>query len=291
MIVRNSDNVLVQGLTGSQGQFWSERMKECGTNIVAGVSPGKGGLEVEGVPVYDSVGEATDASRIDVSVLFVPPVAAKSAALEAVGAGVRTVVLLTEHVPYHDVMEVLAEANDRGCRIIGPNTAGLVTPGEAAVGIMPGHSPTIFKPGKIGIVSRSGSLGTLVSFHVVRGGFGQSAFIGIGGDPILGTTTSDAIRALDEDEGTDAVVVVGEVGGSLEEDAADYVAGMDKPVLAFIAGRSAPPGKRMGHAGALVSGNKGSAQSKMDAFLEAGAHVLDLPTEVGSVLRDVGVKP
>ncbi|MQB01699.1 MAG: succinyl-CoA synthetase subunit alpha [Actinobacteria bacterium] len=285
MIVKGTDGVLVQGITGTQGQFWSERMKECGTRIVAGVSPGKGGREVGGVPVYSSVHDAAAEHDIAVSVLFVPPLAAKSAALEALQAGVSNVVVLTEHVPYHDIMEVLAEAEDRGARVLGPNTAGLVVPGEASVGIMPGFASNIFQPGSVGIVSRSGSLGTLMALHVVRAGQGQSAFLGIGGDPILGTTITDAVRILDRDPRTDVIVIVGEIGGSMEEDAAEHIASIDKPVIAFIAGRSAPAGKRMGHAGALVTGNRGSGRSKVEALTEAGAHVVEVPTQIGDVLR------
>ena len=197
MLVTGKETVVVQGITGKQGSFWTERMIECGTNVVAGASPNKGGRTVAGIPVYDSVVEAAKAHRLDVAVLFVPPLAAKTAVLDAIAAGVRKVVFLTEHVPYHDVMYVLAEARERGVQILGPNTAGLVVPGEASVGIMPGFAKNIFQPGNIGVVSRSGSLGTLLALNLVTAGYGQSAFIGIGGDPILGTTTSDAVRILD----------------------------------------------------------------------------------------------
>lgn len=291
MLVSAADKVIVQGITGRQGSFWAERMAECGTTIVAGASPGKGGREVGGVPVYDSVAEAAERGPLDVSVLFVPPLAARKAATDAIDAGVGRIVLLTEHVPYQDVMHILARARDRGTTVLGPNTAGLVVPGAASVGIMPGFADTIFRPGSVGVVSRSGSLGTLVSLDLVRGGYGQSAFIGIGGDPILGTTTLDAVRELDADERTEAVVLVGEIGGAMEEDAAAYVATMDKPVVAFIAGRSAPPGRRMGHAGAIVDAGKGDGQSKVDALEAAGAIVVDLPGEIGDALRAQGVRP
>ncbi|MGH3664496.1 MAG: succinate--CoA ligase subunit alpha [Egibacteraceae bacterium] len=289
MIVTAADGVVVQGITGRQGSFWTQRMRECGTNVVAGVSPGKGGQQVDGIPVYDHVGQATAAHDVVVSVLFVPPLAAKGAAVEAVRAGISKVVLLTEHVPYQDVMELLAEAGDHDAQVLGPNTAGLVVPGEASVGIMPGFASNIFRPGNVGVVSRSGSLGTLVSLNLVQNGYGQSAFVGIGGDPILGTTTRDAITLLDRDDRTEAVVVVGEIGGTMEEDAADYVATMDKPLVAFIAGRSAPEGRRMGHAGAIVTGGRGSGASKVRALSAAGARVLDLPSQVGDALRDRGV--
>jgi succinyl-CoA synthetase alpha subunit len=291
MLVSTQDKVVVQGLTGRQGSFWAERMAECGTRIVAGASPGKGGRQVGGVPVYDSVTDAARDHTLDVSVLFVPPLAARTAASDAIAAGVRKLVLLTEHVPYQDVMHVLAEARDHDARVLGPNTAGLVVPGVASIGIMPGFAGNIFRPGSIGVISRSGSLGTLVALNLVQAGYGQSAFIGIGGDPILGTTTLDAIRELDADERTEAVVLVGEIGGSMEEDAAAHIATMSKPVVAFIAGRSAPPDRRMGHAGAIVSAGKGSGTSKVDALTAAGATVVDLPSGIGDALRDKGILP
>lgn len=289
MIVTSGEDVLVQGITGRQGSFWTERMIECGTRVLAGASPGKGGREVAGVPVYDSVGEAADAHPVDVSVLFVPPLRAKDAALDAVRAGVSKLVLLTEHIPYQDVMELLAEAEDAGSTVLGPNTAGLVVPGQSSVGILPGFASNIFRPGSVGVISRSGSLGTLVALNLVDSGYGQSAFIGIGGDPILGTTTLDALRVLRDDARTEAVVLVGEIGGVLEENAAEFVSEMDKPVVAFIAGRSAPPETRMGHAGAIVTGDRGSGPSKVDALTAAGAVVVDVPSHIGSALRDLGM--
>lgn len=290
MLVNREDAVVVQGATGRQGSYWTGRMVECGTRIVAGVSPGKAGRDVDGVPVYDSVADATAEHPAQVSVLFVPPMKAKAAALDAIFAGIRKIVFLAEHVPAQDVLEVLAQAREHGAQVLGPNTAGLVVPGEASVGIMPGFADNIFRPGNVGVVSRSGSLGTLMSMALVSAGFGQSAFIGIGGDPILGTTTLDAVRALDQDERTDAVVLVGEIGGVMEEEAAAYIATMSKPVVAFIAGRSAPPGKRMGHAGAIVTGNRGSGDSKVRALTEAGAVVVDVPSQVGAALRAAGVR-
>jgi succinyl-CoA synthetase alpha subunit len=289
MLVTRQENVLVQGITGRQGSFWADRMADCGTRIVAGASPGKGGREVGGVPVYDSVAQAATRHQIDVSVLFVPPFAARTAALDAIRAGTRKLVMLTEHVPYHDVMYVLAEAAEHGTQVLGPNTAGLVVPGEASVGIMPGFATNIFRPGRIGVMSRSGSLGTLVSLNLVGAGYGQSAFIGIGGDPILGTTTLDAVRELDADERTDAVVLVGEIGGTMEEEAAEYISTMDKPVVAFIAGRSAPPDRRMGHAGSIVTGGRGSGTCKVASLTEAGSIVVDVPGQVAEALRSRGI--
>ena len=287
MIVTGRDAVLVQGITGKQGSFWTERMLECGTRIVAGVSPGKGGQRVHGIPVYDSVRDARREHQPEVSVLFTPPLATREAALEALAGGIANLVVLAEHVPYQDTMWVVAEARERGARIVGPNTAGVVTPGEASVGIMPGFATNIFRPGRVGVVSRSGSLGTLMCLNIAQAGFGQSAFIGIGGDPILGTTTLEALRILDRDARTDAVVIVGEVGGTMEEEAAEYVATMRKPVVALIAGRTAPPGKRMGHAGAIVMGSRGSGESKVAALASAGARVLDTPSQVGAALHEL----
>lgn len=291
MLIQGSDQVIVQGLTGRQGRFWAERMRECGTTIVAGSSPGKGGQEVDGVPVYDSARAASRDHRLDASVLFVPPLAAAEAASDAVQAGVSKIVLLTEHIPYQDTMKLLAHARDAGVQVLGPNTAGLVVPGEAAVGIMPGTAANIFQPGSIGVLSRSGSLGTLVCLNLVADGFGQSAFIGIGGDPMLGTTTLDAVRMLDENPRTEAVVLVGEIGGVMEEEAASYVADMSKPVVAFIAGRSAPPNTRMGHAGAIVTGDRGSGESKVGALQAAGASVVSLPSQIGQALSNMGLHP
>ncbi|MHB8619220.1 MAG: succinate--CoA ligase subunit alpha [Chloroflexota bacterium] len=285
MIVRRNEAVLVQGITGKQGSFWTERMLECGTRVVAGVSPGKGGHTVAGLPVYNSVSEAKSDHQLAASVLFVPPLAARDAALEAIRQGIGKIVLLTEHIPYHDTMTVLAEAREAGAQVLGPNTAGLVVPGEASVGIMPGFAENIFQPGSIGVISRSGSLGTLICLNLVSSGLGQSAFVGVGGDPIVGTTILDALRLLDGDRRTAAVVVVGEVGGSMEEAAAPFIAGMAKPVVAFIAGRTAPAGRRMGHAGAIVQGSRGSAESKVAALTAAGARVIDTPSEVGPALR------
>jgi succinyl-CoA synthetase alpha subunit len=216
VIIRKHHKVLIQGMTGKQGTFWTEKMMACGTRVVGGVNPKRAGETHIGLPVFASAKEAMDKAPYDVSVMFIPPAAAKTAALDAIEAGVKLLVVLTEHIPAHDVMAVHASAKMHGTQIVGPNTAGLVTPGEAFVGIMPGHNPNIFQPGRIGVISRSGSLGTLVCLNLTRAGYGQSAFLGIGGDPMIGTTTRDALQALDEDEGTDAVVLVGEIGGAME---------------------------------------------------------------------------
>ena len=285
MIVAGAERALVQGITGRQGTYWSERMQAYGTRIVAGVNPKKANTRHCGVPVFATAGEAMRETGFDLAVQFIPPLGVKAASRDAIEAGCRRLVILTEHVPVHDVMEVLAMARANGAAVLGPNTAGLVTPGACFVGFMPAFESGIFRPGRVGVISRSGSLGTLICLNLVQAGFGQSAFIGIGGDPIVGTTTRDALEQLDADARTDAVVIVGEIGGAMEEDAADYARAMSKPVVAFIAGSAAPPGKKMGHAGAIVMGDKGTHASKRAALEAAGALVLDTPSGVGPALR------
>lgn len=284
IIYRRSARVLVQGITGKQGTFWTQKMVECGTQVVAGVNPKRAGEQHLGVPVYATAKAAMAESPFDVAVMFIPPAMAREAALDAIEAGARTVVILTEHIPARDVMAIHHAASRHGTRIVGPNTAGIVTPGEGFVGIMPGHNPNIFQPGEIGVISRSGSLGTLICLNLTRAGLGQSAFLGIGGDPMIGTTTRDALQALDEDDRTRAVVLVGEIGGAMEEAAAEYAAGMSKPVVSFIAGRASPPGKKMGHAGAIVSGTVGSYEGKRRALEAAGVTVADTPAEIPGLL-------
>ena len=285
MIVRGADRVLVQGITGKQGTYWTGRMQAYGTRIVAGVNPKKAGTEHCGVPVLGSARDAMRAVGFDVSVLFIPPLGVKAAAKDAIEAGCARLVILTEHVPVQDVMELLAMARANGAAVVGPNTAGLVTPGACFVGFMPAFEADIFRPGRVGVISRSGSLGTLVCLNLVQAGFGQSAFIGIGGDPVIGTTTRDALQVLDSNDRTDAVVIVGEIGGTMEEDAAEYAQAMAKPVVAFIAGGASPPGKKMGHAGAIAMGDKGTYASKRSALEAAGAEVLDTPSGVGRALH------
>lgn len=283
-VIRSSDRVIVLGMTGGQGTFWSERMIETGTRIVAGVNPKRAGTKHLGLPIFATAKDAVAQMAVDVAVMFVPPALAGAAALDVIGAGIPGLVMLTEHIPAHDMITVFARARDAGTSIVGPNTAGLVTPGEAFVGIMPGHNTNVFAPGRIGVISRSGSLGTLICLNLTRAGFGQSSFIGIGGDPMIGTTTLDALHALDRDERTDAVVLVGEIGGAMEEEAAAYAAKMQKPVVAFIAGRAAPPGRRMGHAGAIVAGSGGSYASKRTALEAAGITVADTPQGIVEAL-------
>jgi succinyl-CoA synthetase alpha subunit len=285
IIARREHRVLVQGITGKQGTFWTEKMLACGTRVVAGVNPRRAGELHLGVPVFASAEAAMLQAPFDTAVMFIPPAMAREAALDACRAGAKLLVILTEHIPARDVMAIHAAAAPAGTRAVGPNTAGLVTPGECFVGIMPGHNPRIFQPGDIGVISRSGSLGTLVALNLTRAGLGQSAFIGIGGDPMIGTTARDALQALDGDPGTRAVVLVGEIGGSMEEQAAEYASGMKKPVVAFIAGRASPPGKKMGHAGAIVTGSGGSYASKRAALEAAGVTVVDTPSALSGAVR------
>jgi succinyl-CoA synthetase alpha subunit len=284
MIYRRGQKLLVQGITGKQGTFWTEKMIECGTTVVGGVNPKRAGEKHLGLPVFRSAVEATKETPCDMSVIFIPPLMAKDAIIDAIDAGIKTIVVLTEHIPSHDVLEIFARLRDSDSRIVGPNTAGIVTPGEGFVGIMPGHNPSIFMPGDVGVISRSGSLGTLICLNLTRAKLGQSAFIGIGGDPIIGTTTKDALVALDKDERTKSIVLVGEIGGAMEEDAAEYAKSMKKPIVSFIAGRSSPPGKKMGHAGAIVVGNKGGYASKRAALESARIKVADTPADIARLL-------
>lgn len=286
MILRKKHRVLVQGITGRQGRFWTERMQEYGTQVVGGVNPKRPGETCCDVPVFASARDAVaELGPIDVSVMFIPPPAALGAAVDAIEAGIGQVVVLTEHIPSHDVMRIHAAARHHGTRIIGPNTAGIVTPGAAFAGIMPAFNPRVFQPGDIGVISRIGSLGTLICLNLVNAGFGQSAFLGVGGDPMLGTTTAEALKALDDDDQTNAIVIVGEIGGAMEEQAAELVENLRKPVVSFIAGRASPPGKKMGHAGAIVMGDSGSYQSKRSRLEAAGAQVVDTPCEIALALR------
>jgi succinyl-CoA synthetase alpha subunit len=285
MILRGTDRVLVMGITGKQGTFWTERMQAYGTRIVGGTNPHKAGTMHCGVPVFATAKDAMAGTGFDVAVLFTPPLMVKEAAMDAIDAGARGLVVLAEHIPVQDVMYFVAAAKERGAPIVGPNTTGTVTPGECFAGFMPAFNARIIRKGSVGVVSRSGSLGTLFCLNLVQAGFGESAFIGIGGDPIIGTTTREALVALDTFPGTEAVVIVGEIGGSMEEEAADYAKSMKKPVVAFIAGGAAPKGKKMGHAGAIVMGDKGSYASKRSALEAAGVTVLDTPSDVGAALK------
>ena len=288
MIVRGPESVLVQGITGRQATFWSQRMAEYGAKVIGGVNPKKAGIEHLGLPVW---GSAVDAAKdqdkpIDCACVIVPPPGVKSSVLDALKAGIKKIVILTEHVPVHDVMYFLSAAREAGAPVIGPNTAGIVTPGECFVGFMPAFNGRVFKPGSIGIISRSGSLGTLVCLNLVQAGLGISAFIGIGGDPVIGTDARAALACLDSDDRTHGVALIGEIGGSMEEEAADYARGMSKPIVAFLAGAASPPGKKMGHAGAIVMGDKGSYAGKKKALEAAGVAVLPTPSMLPGALKE-----
>jgi succinyl-CoA synthetase alpha subunit len=260
-------------------------MRAYGTRIIGGTNPKRAGETHLGLPVWASAKDAAKETKIDCAVMFIPPFGVKAAALDAIEAGISKIVCLTEHVPVHDTMYFLAAARERGSQVIGPNTAGLVTTGECFVGFMPAFNERVFKPGEVGVISRSGSLGTLLCLNLVQAGLGISSFIGIGGDPIIGTTTRDALECLDRDPRTKAIALVGEIGGSMEELAAEYARTMSKPMAAFIAGAASPPGKKMGHAGAIVMGNKGSYAAKKAALEAAGVTVCATPNGVPEVLK------
>jgi succinyl-CoA synthetase alpha subunit len=276
--------VIVQGLTGREGSFHTEAMKAYGTQVVGGVSPGKGGTSHLGLPVFDTVAEARRETQADVSGIFVPAPFAADAIMEAAAAGVDLIVCITEGIPLSDMVRARAMVAEAGARLIGPNCPGLVTAGEAKVGIIPNH---INRPGAVGIVSRSGTLTYEVIQGLSQGGVGQTTSVGIGGDPILGLSFTEVLRLFGEDPSTRAVVMIGEIGGSDEEAAAVEVIGkgLDKPVIGFISGRTAPPGKRMGHAGAIIAGNRGTASSKVEALTRAGARVCDTIEEVVAEAR------
>jgi len=288
MVVLLDENarVIVQGITGREGSFHTKLMKEYGTKIVAGVTPGKGGAEVHGVPVYDSVEEAVrNHPEANTSIIFVPARFAPDAVYEAVDAGLKLVVVITEGIPVHDTMKFVNYARRKGTVIIGPNCPGIISPGKAKVGIMPGH---IFKPGNVGVVSRSGTLTYEISALLGEHGFGQSTVIGIGGDPIVGLTFTEAMRLYQEDPDTEALVLIGEIGGDMEERAAEMIkrGEFTKPVVAYIAGRTAPPGKRMGHAGAIIMMGAGTYESKRKALESAGVPVAETPFDVPELLRE-----
>ncbi|MEM1552261.1 MAG: succinate--CoA ligase subunit alpha [Candidatus Bathyarchaeia archaeon] len=284
IIVGKNTRAIVQGITGAQGSFHTKLMLEYGTQIVAGVTPGKGGTKVHEVPVYDTVEEALEHHQANASIIFVPAPFAADAALEALENGIKTVVIITEHIPIKDAINVMAYAEQVNATIIGPNTPGIITPGECKLGIMPAH---IFKPGSIGMISRSGTLTYEIAASLTKKQMGQSTCIGLGGDPIVGLNFIDVLKLFEKDSQTEGIALIGEIGGNLEELAAEYIAKekYPKPVVAFIAGRSAPPGKRMGHAGAIIMGKAGTAQSKIEAFRKAGVEVAEKPSEVATLLE------
>ena len=287
IIVDENTNLVVQGITGKQGLFHTKQMLAYGTKIVAGSSPGKGGATIEGIPVYDSIRAACENHRIDASVLFIPAPFAKDAALEALEAGVKVVVVITEHIPVHDEMAVMAYARRVGATVIGPNTFGIVSSGKCKIGIPPNQ---FFIPGNVGVVARSGTLTYEIVGNLTAQGIGQSTVVGMGGDRVVGLTFIDVLKQFEKDPETKAVVLIGEIGGDAEEDASMYIKEMTKPVVAYIAGKTAPPGKRMGHAGAIIERGKGTYPGKVQALTEAGARVAELPFEVPGIIKEILAK-
>jgi succinyl-CoA synthetase alpha subunit len=288
VLVDQNTRVVVQGITGHQGTVHTHQMKLFGTQVVAGVTPGKAGTEVEGVPVFDSVRDAVQRTHANASCIFVPAPYAKDALLESVDAGIPLAVIVTEHIPFHDMLVMYHYAREKGARIIGPNCPGIAAPGLAKVGIIPN---VVFHPGRVGVISRSGTL----TYEIVNGikehGLGQSTCIGLGGDPVVGTSFVDALPYFQSDPETDVIVMVGEIGGTAEEDGAEYIRHhVTKPVVAYIAGRSAPPGKRMGHAGAIISRGKGTAETKLAALSAAGARVARFPYEIPDLVAEIVTK-
>ncbi|MGO4921133.1 succinate--CoA ligase subunit alpha [Maribacter aquivivus] len=286
VLVNKDSKIIVQGFTGSEGTFHAGQMIEYGTNIVGGVTPGKGGQEHLGKPVFNTVSEAVEKVGADTTIIFVPPAFAADAIMEAAEAGIKVIITITEGIPVADMVKVANYIKNRDCRLIGPNCPGVITPGEAKVGIMPGF---VFKEGNVGIVSKSGTLTYEAADQVVRQGLGITTAIGIGGDPIIGTTTKEAVELLINDPATKCVVMIGEIGGQLEADAAQWykASGSKKPVVGFIAGETAPAGRTMGHAGAIVGGSDDTAQAKKRIMRECGIHVVDSPAEIGLKVKEV----
>ncbi|GAA5026556.1 succinate--CoA ligase [ADP-forming] subunit alpha [Marivirga lumbricoides] len=284
VLVNKDSKVIVQGFTGSEGTFHAEQMIEYGTNLVGGVTPGKGGQTHLGKPVFNTVSEAVEKAGANVSIIFVPPAFAADAIMEAADAGIKVIITITEGIPVKDMMQAKTYIQDKDLVLIGPNCPGVITPGEAKVGIMPGF---VFKKGKIGIVSKSGTLTYEAADQIVKAGFGISTAIGIGGDPIIGTPTKEAVKMLMEDDETDAIVMIGEIGGNYEAEAARWIKenGNKKPVVGFIAGKTAPAGRRMGHAGAIIGGKDDTAEAKMKIMAECGIHVVQSPADIGETMK------
>ncbi|UZH55019.1 succinate--CoA ligase subunit alpha [Salinimicrobium tongyeongense] len=286
VLVNKDSKIIVQGFTGSEGTFHAGQMIEYGTNVVGGVTPGKGGQKHLEKPVFNTVSDAVKETGADVSIIFVPPAFAADAIMEAADAGIKVIITITEGIPVADMIKAADYIKDKDCRLVGPNCPGVITPGEAKVGIMPGF---VFKKGKVGIVSKSGTLTYEAADQVVKQGLGITTAIGIGGDPIIGTTTKEAVELLMNDDETECIVMIGEIGGQLEADAARWVKenGNKKPVVGFIAGETAPKGRTMGHAGAIVGGSEDTAQAKKAILRENGIHVVDSPAEIGKKVKEV----
>ena len=285
VLVDKNTRLIVQGITGKEGTFHTLQMVDYGTNVVGGVTPGKGGSTHEGIPVFNTVADAVKETGANASVIYVPPAFAADAIMEAADAGIPVVVAITEGIPVADMIQANEFLRDKPIRMIGPNCPGIISPGKCKIGIMPGH---IHKEGRLGVVSRSGTLTYEAVGQLSALGLGQSTAIGIGGDPIIGTTHTDALKLFQADDETDAIVMIGEIGGTAEEDAAEYAKGnVTKPIVAFIAGQTAPPGRRMGHAGAIISGGKGTAAAKMEALSAAGIRVVQSPADIGQAIVEV----
>ena len=284
VLVDKSTRLVVQGITGKEGTFHTKQMVEYGTNVVGGVTPGKGGTTHESIPVFNTVADSVKKVGANASVIYVPPAFAADAIMEAADAGIKLVVCITEGIPTLDMVKVKEFLADKPTRLIGPNCPGIISPGKCKIGIMPGH---IHREGRIGVVSRSGTLTYEAVGQLTALGLGQSTAIGIGGDPIVGTSHVDALRLFQEDAETDGIVMIGEIGGTAEEEAAAFAKGnVSKPIVAFIAGQTAPPGRRMGHAGAIIAGGKGTAAEKMKALSDAGIHVVKSPADIGAAMKD-----
>ena len=282
ILLDNDTKCLVQGITGKQGSFHTEQMLEYNTNILAGVTPGKGGQDFLGVPVFNSIEEAKEETGVNSSIIFVPAKFAKDAAFESI-RHLDLVVIISEHIPVHDSLKIMNYAREMGTTVIGPNTPGIITPGVGKLGIMPTH---IFKEGNVGVISRSGTLTYEVASQLTRGGIGQSTCVGIGGDPVIGTNYIDILKKFEADDDTEAIVLIGEIGGNAEENAAEFIKdNISKTVVSYIAGRTAPPGKRMGHAGAIIHGSSGTAESKINALTDAGVSVAKMPSEIVDLVR------
>jgi len=284
ILVGKKTTAIVQGITGAQGSYHTQLMLEYGTKIVAGTTPGKGGSEVHGLPVFDSVQEATERFKVDASIIFVPAPFAKDAALEAIAAHLNPIAIITEGIPVKDEIQIMEVAKLRGTTVIGPNTPGIITPKECKLGIMPGH---IFKPGNVGLVSRSGTLTYEIAASLTRAGLGQTTCLGIGGDPVVGLNFVDVLKMFRKDPKTKAIAMIGEIGGNAEESAAEYIkkTNYPKPIAAYVAGRAAPPGKRMGHAGAIITGKAGTAETKIEALSDAGVRIATKPGEIAKLLK------